>query len=52
MNRTIVVEKREDFFVAKCLEIPEASSKGATEEEAITNTKKALEALELFKDCC
>ena len=42
---TVAVEKDEEtsLYVAQCLEIPQAISQGATEEEAIRNMKEAIE---------
>lgn len=43
---TVTVEKGEDgFFVAKCVEIPEAISQGKTKEEAMKNVREAIEAV-------
>jgi len=42
---TVALEKDEEtgLYVAQCLEIPQAISQGATEEEAIRNVKEAIE---------
>ncbi|NHV98333.1 MAG: type II toxin-antitoxin system HicB family antitoxin [Thaumarchaeota archaeon] len=50
---TVALEKDEEtgLYVAQCLEIPQAISQGATEEEAIRNVKEAIElALEHLEE--
>ncbi len=43
---TVVLEKGEDgYYVAKCVEIPEAISQGKTKEEARKNIREAIEAV-------
>jgi predicted RNase H-like HicB family nuclease len=39
---TVIVQKDDDWYVAKCLE-NSVASQGKTVEEAITNLKEALE---------
>lgn len=42
----VVFEEGEDeYFVAKCIEIPEAISQGKTKEEALKNVREAIEAV-------
>ena len=41
-----IIEAGEDgYFVAKCIEIPEAISQGKTKEEALKNIREAIEAV-------
>lgn len=42
---TVAIERDEEtgLYVAQCLEIPQAISQGATEDEAIRNVKEAIE---------
>lgn len=43
---TVVLEEGEDgYYVAKCVEIPEAISQGKTKEEAVENVREAIEAV-------
>ncbi len=42
----VVFEEGEDgYFVAKCIEIPEAISQRKTKEEALKNVREAIEAV-------
>ena len=43
---TVVLDEGEDgYYVAKCVEIPEAISQGKTKGEAVKNIKEAIEAV-------
>ena len=43
---TVTIEEGEDgYYVAKCVEIPEAISQGKTKEETVKNIKEAIEAV-------
>ena len=43
---TVLLEEGEDgYYVANCVEIPEAISQGKTKEEAVKNIKEAIEAV-------
>ncbi|MCP8314990.1 MAG: type II toxin-antitoxin system HicB family antitoxin [archaeon] len=38
-------EGKDGYYVAKCVEIPEAISQGKTKEEALKNIEEAIEAV-------
>lgn len=43
---TVIMEEGKDgYYVAKCVEIPEAISQGKTKEEALKNVREAIEAV-------
>lgn len=47
-SRTFTVtlkEGQDGYYVARCVEIPEAISQGKTKEEALRNIKEAIEAV-------
>jgi predicted RNase H-like HicB family nuclease len=46
MKYTVILEKEEEGgYSAQCLELPGAISQGETKDEALRNTKEAIEAV-------